>query len=753
MLKNFSSGDISFKTFNGKAKDYSKDIKWKIDTSKTEYLENSSSSTFYHQGDNLEEFYNQQTKIANDYLQVFNDTLKDVEERKENLVTKYQDAMIVGNHVEMSGLSTENGYFYQTPEEYEKKLIREIDSLSCLDENGNYSPALYEKKVLEIQEEVAKNYTPLFEEAFEKTMNMSYLEYQSTLEEINNDILCLKSSKYALQQQAKEYPYLAIASTEDFLAFQEEEKKHPTVVSQESLRIDDTTGKYIGNFNAIALANSVQMGQANSYSAKEILDNIRYDLLTEDDKMMYSYLYEKRGASEANKYIQAIDDRLNKVAAKKEAEQFLKTVMDENGKIDVNALNILQTSKKGVLDGIENFGEGILSVFNTEGKITTNQYAQMYILEALQNSLVLEETYKFSNSMGNMLPAMATSALLTTILSPASASLAGSSLMGASAGGNAKNQALVQGHSLAESYLYGSCIGLSETTLGYFLGKIPGLSKTSGLTLKNLLLEGTEEFSQEWVEAGTRAVLLKEDIDWSKIPNESLESFVMGVLMAGALNGTPELVKSYMEEVNESQKLGLVSTDTQFITNVINKLFKKKNALPQQNSQLYSVDTSNCNEIVKEFIDDTLSHVSIPYDLGVQLEKLYFDEDVIVGIHRTGRVEEADLNQIIQDGLILTGDSGQGEDVNIQNLNLEDNITLYDDENRNVGNYAIFLHGLAEAAYYKAYGEGDAILIYFPKSDLNDVSKVVEYKNNMPYLKKQYILGVIHSSEGTLSAK
>ena len=66
--------------------------------------------------------------------------------------------------------------------------------------------------------------------------------------------------------------------------------------------------------------------------------------------------------------------------------------------------------------------------------------------------------------------------------------------------------------------------------LGYYLGKIPGISKISGLTLGNLLSEGTEEYLQEWVESGLQAVILGEDIDWNEVPKNAEKSFVMGIL-------------------------------------------------------------------------------------------------------------------------------------------------------------------------------------------------------------------------------
>ena len=50
-------------------------------------------------------------------------------------------------------------------------------------------------------------------------------------------------------------------------------------------------------------------------------------------------------------------------------------------------------------------------------------------------------------------------------------------------------------------------------------------------------MEGTEEFSQEWLDAGFRKTLFGEDINLDEVADNSKKSFVMGVMMAGLLNG------------------------------------------------------------------------------------------------------------------------------------------------------------------------------------------------------------------------
>ena len=109
--------------------------------------------------------------------------------------------------------------------------------------------------------------------------------------------------------------------------------------------------------------------------------------------------------------------------------------------------------------------------------------------------------------------------------------------MGLSAGGNSKNQALVQGNDLSSSIMYGVFSGVSETTLGLLLGNIPGLNVSSSLSVKGLFKEGLEEMLQEYVDAGLRATILDEKVDVTQLSKDALKSFLYGAIMSGVMNG------------------------------------------------------------------------------------------------------------------------------------------------------------------------------------------------------------------------
>lgn len=495
-----------------------------------EYLSNESKEF------DLETFYKDQMMTALQYKTFFDQTLQEVENEKRELEYAYSSVMTVGSNEIMYGLVSFDGYRYATVDEYILYYQGLIDPNSCMDSNYMFSQEIYNQKMAEAEANARRDYEDKFNSSFEQAMGMTYQEYQDKMSSLNNDITTLKSMKYVLTQQLKELPYSALASTNQF---QDYKSAHANMSDS---NLEDAVLDYVESL----YPNSNSM---KSMMTNVIVESLNSYLLSDDDKIMCLYLLENRGLEDVQKYLTAIEDRINQALGRKEADDFIASI-STNGEIDVNLWNGAKTAGKGLMDGIENFGEGIMNLFTTEGMISSNQYAQMYILEALNESKIMSGTYQFSVSAGNMVPAMAVSVLVSAVATPAAGSVAGSTLMGLSAGGNAKNQALINGHSLVEAYIYGGCVGLSETTLGYFLGKMPGLSKTSSFTVKNLLMEGVEEFSQEWIDAGLQVAILGEDVDWSKIPEQSASAFVMGILMAGLFEGGQTAINLVISGIN-----------------------------------------------------------------------------------------------------------------------------------------------------------------------------------------------------------
>lgn len=278
---------------------------------------------------------------------------------------------------------------------------------------------------------------------------------------------------------------------------------------------------------------------------------IGYTYLSDEEKILYNYLLETEGQDSVDKFLDVLQDKINQRKGYEEAYEFINSLdLDSEGNVKKGVANFLGVSVEGLDDGINTFFEGIENAIINNDEFTVDDYKRMIVLQYLQEHSDYEFLYSFNSSLGNMIPSIVTSIIVSVVATPVAGSSVGTSLLGFSSFGNAKHQALVNGHDSLSSTFYGLFVGTSEATLGYFLGKIPGISQTSGLTFKNLLMEGAEEFSQEWIDAGLQAVVLEEDVDWSKIPEQSYNAFLMGVMMSGFTNGGQKVINMSINGLN-----------------------------------------------------------------------------------------------------------------------------------------------------------------------------------------------------------
>ncbi len=347
---------------------------------------------------------------------------------------------------------------------------------------------------------------------------------------LDNEISSLNVNIRQLDELIKEYPYIKIMQSEDFKKYSE--------------NFDDSNiNKYL-------------TGILNT--PPYILDQFDYRYLSDQEKILYHYLLETEGKDSVDLFMEAYQDKINQTHAYQLANDFINSLdLDSEGNVKKSVANFLGVSMEGLDAGLNTFIEGIENAIINNDEFTVDDYKKMIVLQYLQEHSDYEFLYSFNSALGNMLPAIVASIVVSVVATPGAGaavgattttsatigassvlgSAVGSSLIGISAFGNAKHQALVGGHGILSSTLYGLLVGTSEATLGYFLGQIPGISRTSGFTLRSLLMEGVEEFSQEWIAAGLQTVILGEDVDWSCIPEQSVESFIIGVMMSGFLNG------------------------------------------------------------------------------------------------------------------------------------------------------------------------------------------------------------------------
>lgn len=315
-----------------------------------------------------------------------------------------------------------------------------------------------------------------------------------------------------------------------------------------------------------------------------IKENEKY--ITKDQQNILKYWYLKEGIEKANDYVDQLEDQINRYKGLEDACSFISTLNTNDSKDVMDKISdVFGTTGEGIGDGINTFLEGMDNYFTTNKVPSELEYKKMFILamlngdesqftneemgykvsdEFLEKRKALANIYEFSNAAGNMLPTIAMTAIVTAaseglagvatsgILEESAsamtkevltqgiktgAQVAGNVTMGVSAAGNAKKQALEQGSTIGEAMIYGTLSGISEGAFEYFLGGLPGLSKTETGFIKEMINEGKEEGLQEIVSAMLGKSVLGDDINLDELTENTAKSFAMGAVMAAAMNG------------------------------------------------------------------------------------------------------------------------------------------------------------------------------------------------------------------------
>lgn len=274
-----------------------------------------------------------------------------------------------------------------------------------------------------------------------------------------------------------------------------------------------------------------------------------YMQMTDQERQTYNYwlnrgLSEGVGGQYAFEYGESIRDALTVAKAEEVARS-----------VETNQQELIFA----VAAGIENFGEGMESLFNNDTDISSTQVASQIVRENLDGAMGV--AYDFSQTTGNMLPSILASAIASTV-NPAIGGYVGSTLMGASAAGNAKAEMLREGYSQEEAETYGLLIGISEGALQYALGGISklgsgGISKIASKALSqidNAFLrfatdyaikmgsEGIEEGLQEIISPIIKSAITGTDnsVDWGQV----VYSALLGAMSAGLFEGVETIGSS-----------------------------------------------------------------------------------------------------------------------------------------------------------------------------------------------------------------
>lgn len=363
----------------------------------------------------------------------------------------------------------------------------------------------------------------------------------------------------------------------------------------------------------------------------------------------YYYLYGQDEKS-ATEYIKLLNETLNYRKAQKMFNQLEGHTFGEIA--------------FGAAAGLDQFTSGIRGAFSKEEiPVSDVQIISQMVREDLSdagpkvfgNSLG-QWAYDFRTTTFNMAPSILLGAVLTSAGIPGAGAIA-SATMGASAGGNAKMEALRAGYTLDQANSYGLLVGASEATLQYLLG---GINKLGGAATKGIgkaalakidsvvgkiainyglemAGEFTEEYLQEILNPVFRNICLDENNEFKVFTEEALYSGIMGALSAGILNagGTVSDVRRLsnigktaktQNLVTEMQKLGSLLDPQSTAAKMTQKLTDKTS-----NLQIGGTLGSTIEALSKEVHSNTKSAVeSRMRELGASKDIAEGLSDVVI---------------------------------------------------------------------------------------------------------------------------
>lgn len=262
----------------------------------------------------------------------------------------------------------------------------------------------------------------------------------------------------------------------------------------------------------------------------------------------YTNLKNAYGIDIANTYVSNIEQCLNDCS------------LTLNISIKDGASKYFTTFGQGFGDGIESFTEGFENIFRTEGMISDNQYAQMYIASYLNGKTSLNLDYQISTSIGNMTPTVVLATLTGGTMQPVV-----TALNFASSFGNTYNQGLINGNNNMSSALNAVVVAGSDSVIEALAGGInalrlkpaakaiedtaeQALKKALKVKLKDSLVvfakgfvpnafkEGGQEAFQSYLEAYSNKLFFGDEVDLAETSKEALYSATVGAFTASIMN-------------------------------------------------------------------------------------------------------------------------------------------------------------------------------------------------------------------------
>ncbi len=325
-----------------------------------------------------------------------------------------------------------------------------------------------------------------------------------------------------------------------------------------------------------AYDNGYELGEATTLTLEQ-----RFAKYATNEEMdIYSYYIGKGDEVSAQAFLTSMEETIN---SRKGLDMF--ETLEDNTALEMAF---------GVAAGLQQFGTGIGNLFTDKDYYapTATQMTSASVREDLADdgfklpefmggSSVGQIGYDLINTTANMLPSILTSAAVTYatkgVATPAVAQAlggaVGSTILGASAGGNAYAEMINLGYDKGQARTYAALVGGSEAGLQYLMGgigKLGGIATKKGLTAivnnidsalargaikfgGKIASEGLEEYAQEILDPFFRNIAFNESNEINLFSPEAMYSGVLGALSAGFLDGIPSAATSGINAVRTLQ--------------------------------------------------------------------------------------------------------------------------------------------------------------------------------------------------------
>ena len=390
-------------------------------------------------------------------------------------------------------------------------------------------------------------------------MNPSRYELLSEIEALDKQISALNAERSAAKTYRTMQEYYALQNKPDFESVSASDQYKDTNVYQSVFGSTGDLSKDMLNrarreeYDRIAETYGDASEEAKQYLLTYLDNGVRptaenVHTLTDEEKRIFNYILNTDGEDAAVDYLTFMQDTMNQRAALENYARLEKIQNESKG-----AFGWLNEHVSPVIHSAYTGGEtaerGFAGLFSNDTSVSKSEYLNAVLRE--DAGAVQRFAMDAAQAVGNMVPSAAVGVINPT---------AGRVLLGLTAGGNAKREALRMGYTQEQAAAYGVLVGVSEATLEKLLGGIQSLSGGKGVHSKienvlfklglknqtaaralhtylgNMADEFAEEYLQEILEPVFRNICLDENNEFKLFSEDALYSGLLGAINAAVLN-------------------------------------------------------------------------------------------------------------------------------------------------------------------------------------------------------------------------